>query len=1655
MLVEIELWDDIHKVHQVRLPITGKRATYHGTLPDDCTVVLLVEVLVSSAEPNIQLESTARSYAFPRHQMPSHGLSKVVELCSGIGCMGHGLTHSGFDIALRNDISQPLLAISTRLDGTPTVQCDVGSADALIAICQQTPDAKTLTSGVACQPYSKLGDKRAHMDPRSRTLPDVLKVGYLCRFGILILECVSEVMQCDWFQQVLREFCQTTGYVMHQDVLHLQHVWVSRRTRWWAILSHPAIGVIRWEAMPQASPKPLIAHLLPEFLQCEGADLEQLKLDLYELGKFAEAGFDQNEICFQGQMATSLHSCGNSLMACPCGCRKYALSEDRLSKGGLHGLLVRLNETVHHRGQVWHQYRHIHPAELSLLNGNLADFSWGSERRTTLSGLGQMASPIQSLWLGAHIMQHLATKFSWDMPPTPLKQLSVYMKKLLDSRDRVFGTQQTPCMQFFQAMIDNESFVQPSPFEFQASDPSNPGLKPKVTTEPLPAERTHTEVHDSDLVESIPCDSNDLPAQVPSSISLGVKCDHATVDPYMEHDLAGLLEHIFDEPLHSQQDMSPPKIPEFSQCGGVPGFEVSGRRSISVDDPPAKRHCSQVSRSDQCHMLQFKPAQEWECGPLPIMPGDFMPPPPEGVPYANLPPHQKGVPPTILPPRPEGVPPAMPPHQEGVPSPTLPPLPEGVPNAVETSESSQPGEVTMRPNLQIPRSFAYDSDSSSEHSLNDLPDHDSEVQAPLPPTQPDEVSATEDESHNQDHQKTPLRWVPILSPEVDIPNSVRIADTATSGQLIVAEGKLGSLYHPIFPRSWVNTHLPLNESLQDQPLVVLHQNPPQDFKCPRTQMHPAMPDVGLPCRRIEALYKQQAWVAPDEMNYYLSSADVEALALPFDTHVFDSDAAVLELAWDWLELPATNMQDTKPWVSAAIVDHHWIPVILTGTPQCVTLHTTEHGRIFQTVLQSNLPEAEVLIATKFLPQAFHADCGFQTFAWIMGYLLNPDNFVPEPLPATKAVGWRELFATRLWLDNQHDAMTFNLPLGGTKTEPATIHAQISDLLAQHGVWPDRLQERTNQLMAKLPLSLAKTIVQSPRAWADLKAAANQLQPAFKLIMSDELNTQIAKRTSQKKYFGKPGKNDKASKGGTTAPPTVRAVDLSIPAGVFKQADGQPLMTLQHADIGPAAQGVLLVDQEDANATLKLPTPLTPHGLAVIVIATAHNEPMHQVEPIRFPAMCVLTQEPLIVSGYMYQKGKIHVERAKPAQLLAVEEQEAEAVRCLVFKDQADQLWNDMQQHPVKTIFQQEPLLQAQEGKPAPVIDVWSRDWMSKRFDKVKPHQAEVYTCSIRVLSQYHDALLAKSGTNGIYYEPRSQCGRFPSSQYHVTWLHNMTYQDAKYAQQTSPHATSLVRHIDRYGLRSDPLNAPAIHTKHRPDTPLLMGNTKTLYSVGPMPYATTKEALAKILKAWDWEARPLHPKGRSQDGSGINWTIQATEAPKFWIYSMQHGDVLITQIKDNKPAQSQQPFSIVASKKTLDQLQQQGQDPWLQADPWKAQPDQPRRSVATAVTTTGATPAQLAALEQSLEQKIMAAIQHHKPDADVSMDHTEIDQRVSAVEGQLQQLQANQQGLDHKITQVQHQVEHQAQRFESCLDSKLQDQMDRIEHLLRKRAHHE
>ena len=165
--------------------------------------------------------------------------------------------------------------------------------------------------------------------------------------------------------------------------------------------------------------------------------------------------------------------------------------------------------------------------------------------------------------------------------------------------------------------------------------------------------------------------------------------------------------------------------------------------------------------------------------------------------------------------------------------------------------------------------------------------------------------------------------------------------------------------------------------------------------------------------------------------------------------------------------------------------------------------------------------------------------------------------------------------------------------------------------------------------------------------------------------------------------------------------------------------------------------------------------------------------------------------------------------------------------------------------------------------------------------------------------------------------------------------------------------------------------------------------------------------------------------------------IQATSPPSHWVYTLKHGDVLITTMPAKAPPAAPR-VTFVASKKTINAAEEKP-DPWQVRDPWS----RPTTSASSATSSAGATPSQLAAIEEAVHSKVLATIKGGT-DSDVSMDGN-LENRVQRLEAHLETLQHSQQQTDHKVGQIQTQMEAQTQAFKAHMSTELAGHMAQME----------
>ena len=166
------------------------------------------------------------------------------------------------------------------------------------------------------------------------------------------------------------------------------------------------------------------------------------------------------------------------------------------------------------------------------------------------------------------------------------------------------------------------------------------------------------------------------------------------------------------------------------------------------------------------------------------------------------------------------------------------------------------------------------------------------------------------------------------------------------------------------------------------------------------------------------------------------------------------------------------------------------------------------------------------------------------------------------------------------------------------------------------------------------------------------------------------------------------------------------------------------------------------------------------------------------------------------------------------------------------------------------------------------------------------------------------------------------------------------------------------------------------------------------------------------------------PNGNGQLMQGLMWTVHANDAPKHTVYTMAHGDLIITR-DESSILKVPKIVNPQISALTRQQIENEAWDPWA-----NAAKQLPRANSSNQASS-------VAAIEQVVEERVLAKLQ---PREDVVADV-----RTQQVASEVETLQNQVEGYHGAVQSC----------IEKCIDSKLSEQMQRIEALLSKRPRNE
>ena len=804
--------------------------------------------------------------------------------------------------------------------------------------------------------------------------------------------------------------------------------------------------------------------------------------------------------------------------------------------------------------------------------------------------------------------------------------------------------------------------------------------------------------------------------------------------------------------------------------------------------------------------------------------------------------------------------------------------------------------------------------------------------------------------------------------------------------------------------------------------------------------------------RYQSILLQGGRVAYEEFAYYTSSFIAAEQARVVSPIIVLDLKDVALLVESWMHEVRENGIDL-PVATAIITSDHWVPFLFRFQNGKWVGKSSPEGCCLWDLF--GVDQVEMQLGQE-VGKCFAYDCGFQTFAWLLSEVLCTEQHC---IPIDQAALWRFLFWQHQLVSQSNVVESAIVILGGHPDEVVTA---VAALLKEHGVFNDRVIARTNEAIEVLGRQAVIQAIQGTRPWVAIKQLANQKTPQFKLVREDEFQAVLHSRAKS----GKPVGHKRQQKEVAVQNVNIQPDDLQVPPGVFIQQDGSLIHQISVSQIGAVGQGLVVCTEKEVQPFLDT-SKLSEVGLAFAVVNPSSSFVQEYGQPIRFPANCRQTNEPVLVSAVIIQRGSQQVGRALPEHPMQIQEVPVETAKVLVYRDQIEGEWPAFCESPIKYVLQQVQCLAsckkancgckswhpATDPDKEPLLDVWNRDFLTGAFRKTKAGEAIIFACAVRVRADVFSQVLTASGNGGVYLEPRTDDGKGHSPKFHTVWLNKMSYEEAIAAKATAKCSAYLIRVNRRYGLKTTVEQAEALHSQYRAEVPMLVEGKREVYQVGPLPWGTTRSSLQKLFEQWAWSARPLQPVGRSADGKGLMWLAQATSQPGATAVAMAHGDVIIVK-KGIEQVNTPKVPAVEASsftKKSLSSVEVPLQDPW--ADAATKLPHMQRGEI-------GLTAQQVAQIEANLEKKLHEN-KGLSSDEDVNMGSS-LEPRVKQLETQIAQIvdaQKSQQtqtsNLSTQVQGLQCQVERQSKEFQSHLDNKMESQMAKIEALLSKRMRQE
>eukprot|EP00438_Fugacium_kawagutii_P005625 Skav235143 [mRNA] locus=scaffold1072:54894:59036:- [translate_table: standard] len=625
--------------------------------------------------------------------------------------------------------------------------------------------------------------------------------------------------------------------------------------------------------------------------------------------------------------------------------------------------------------------------------------------------------------------------------------------------------------------------------------------------------------------------------------------------------------------------------------------------------------------------------------------------------------------------------------------------------------------------------------------------------------------------------------------------------------------------------------------------------------------------------------------------------------------------------------------------------------------------------------------------------------------------------------------------------------------------PPDVQTQLATLLVTKGVPGPLASDRAAAAIQKLGVSPVQQALRSQNQWQALKALTTKPGAGFQFVQRDELQAYIDQRARSKHgaTVSKQKKDKKPTRKNGPAPWNLDPSLLDIDPKHFVDADDDAVPQIQLSQVVADARGLAVCTAAEAAPYILETKNISTDALGLLITEDIPREARANatIASMRFPVTYRPTKDPLLVSGCLLQLGDLEIKRHVSED--PTEDMDVTTTRVLklqIYRDELPAEWNAIVDSPIRVLIQKVPMLRlcqvlhckhdcghfhasVEEPLDNVLYEIWGRRFQTMEGRISPAGQAEVFQAFLRVAQSAVSSLLPTL-VDGIYFEPRCDGSRGTDTGYSVVWIPGATREIALHKLKLSSHGITLVRMKQRFGIRIHDRYEEATHNELRPGEDYHRVTVTYVYRLHPLPHGLQRAQISKLLREWNWEARPLQPSRGTAEGGA--WDVGASCEPPSNTMTAFNADVLVTLMKDKQTTDKQATVvgprrvqrhllksrATTGSAASSDPWQDAGKDPWCQ---WQG---------------VNAAPAPQAPIKRldAITEKLKSDVQASVTQAQSSSIPADAEARFHKLETGMTELRQQGQKFHHWFEETGKRLSHQDQNLQQVQQHLTQQQID-------------